>query len=125
MVEQYQRSVVFTGLRDDVADVLASTDIFVLPSHSEGLSNALMEAMSSNCACIASDVGGNAYLLQNGVSGFRYPAGDREALRSHIKRLLDDPSKRIAMGQAARKRIEEVFDWDIIGKKYSELFSSL
>lgn len=125
LVLQYERDVRFTGLRSDIPEVLAQSDVFVLPSHSEGLSNALMEAMASGCACVASDVGGNAYLLQNGVSGFLFPAGDREALRSHLKRLLEDPAKRKAMGEAARKRIDEMFSWKIVGERYRALFDEL
>ena len=122
LVAKYEREVVFTGLRDDVPAILSKTDIFVLPSYSEGLSNALMEAMSSSCACIASDVGGNRFLIQNGVSGFLFPAGDREALRSHLRRLLDDPNKSISIGKAARARIDEYFSWDSVGKQYDRFF---
>jgi glycosyltransferase involved in cell wall biosynthesis len=81
-----------------------------------------MEAMASGCACVASDVGGNRYLLENGVSGLLFPPGDREALRSHIKRLIQDAPKRKAMGDAARKRIDAVFSWEKVGKQYAELF---
>jgi len=122
LVAEYEADVRFTGLREDVPALLTASDIFVLPSHSEGLSNALMEAMASGCACIASEVGGNSYLIQNGISGFLFPVGDREALRSHLKRLLQDPAKRLAMGEAARKRIEEMFSWEIVGRRYEELF---
>lgn len=125
LVEKYQRQVAFLGLQDDVPGVLARTDIFVLPSYSEGLSNALMEAMSSSCACIASEVGGNKYLIENGVSGLLFPAGDREALRSHIRRLVQDSAKRKALGEAARKRIDGVFSWEKVGKQYAALFESL
>lgn len=124
LVEQYRHNVTFTGLRDDIPEILKQSDIFVLPSHSEGLSNALMEAMSSGCACIASDVGGNRFLIQNGISGFLFPAGDREALAAHIRRLLNDPHKLEALGEAARERIEKEFSWDIVGKKYSDLFET-
>ena len=122
LVKHYSNDVTFTGLRDDIPNILAASDIFVLPSYSEGLSNALMEAMASGCACIATEVGGNSYLVQNGVSGLLFPPGDREALRAHIKRLLDDPAKRKAMGEAARKRIEEQFSWEKVGKMYGDLF---
>lgn len=124
LVSTYRDRVTFTGLRHDIPEILKNTDIFVLPSHSEGLSNALMEAMSSHCACIASDVGGNAFLIQNGVSGLLFPVGDKEALRSHIRRLVEDTSKRQAMGEAARKRIDEVFSWEKVKKQYEELFAS-
>ncbi|NOS68006.1 MAG: glycosyltransferase [Candidatus Peribacteraceae bacterium] len=124
LVAQYQDRVTFTGLRKDIPEILSKTDIFVLPSYSEGLSNALMEAMASSCACVATDVGGNAYLLQNGVSGFLFPVGDREALQSHLRRLIEDPAKRKMMGDAARKRIEEWFSWDVVSKMYRTLFAS-
>ncbi len=122
LVERYQRQVAFLGRQDDIPDVLGRTDIFVLPSYSEGLSNALMEAMSSSCACIASDVGGNRYLIENGVSGLLFPAGDREALRSHIRRLIQDSAKRKTLGDAARTRIDAMFSWEKVGKQYDELF---
>lgn len=125
LVERYQDRVRFLGLCNDIPSLLRTTDIFVLPSYSEGLSNALMEAMSSGCACIASDVGGNRFLLQNGVSGFLFAAGDRAALRSHVERLLRDGAKRAAMGEAAKKRIHEHFSWDVVGKLYERLFDQL
>ena len=121
LVQKYGSIVTFTGLRDDIPKILTSTDIFVLPSYSEGLSNALMEAMSSGCACIASDVGGNRFLIQNGVSGLLFPVADREALVSHMRRLIEDPAKRRTLGQAARTRIEEEFDWKMVGKMYEKL----
>jgi len=124
LVTAHDREVRFTGLRKDVEDILSKSDIFVLASYSEGLSNALMEAMSAGCACIASDVGGNRYLIENGVSGFLFPAGDREALASHIRRLLDDPVKRKQLGERARMRIEQMFSWEKVGKQYDALFSS-
>ncbi len=122
LVQEFGSRVTFTGLRHDIAEILRGTDIFVLPSYSEGLSNALMEAMASGCACIASDVGGNRFLIQSGSTGFLFPAGDREALAAHIRRLLEDPVKRRNLGEQARKRILEVFSWDKVGKQYDEYF---
>ncbi len=115
----------FPGYKEDIPAILNGTDIFVLPSYSEGLSNALMEAMASGCACLATDVGGNRFLIQNGVSGLLFPPGDREALAAHLRRVLDDPAKRKSMGEAARKRIEAEFSWEIVGNKYKTLFTEL
>ncbi len=123
LVQAHQHEIEFVGLQHDIPAVLAETDIFVLPSYSEGLSNSLMEAMASGCACIASDVGGNRFLIQNGVSGFLFPAGDSEALASHIRRLIEDPVKRKLIGEQAQKRIEEIFAWDIVGVQYARLFT--
>ncbi len=122
LVRAHDRDIRFTGLRHDVPEILAQTDVFVLPSYSEGLSNALMEAMASGCACIASDVGGNAFLIQNGITGFLFPAGDREALAAHIRRLVEDPAKRLTLGQAARRRIDMQFSWEKVGEQYRKLF---
>lgn len=122
LVTAFQDKVSFLGLVN-VPELLSRTNIFTLPSYSEGLSNALMEAMASGCACIASDVGGNSYLIQNGVSGLLFPAGDRAALQAHVRRLLNDPAKRQALGKAARRRIEDMFSWDIVGKRYQQLFN--
>lgn len=122
LVSLYGADVDFLGLRDDIPEILGKTDIFVMPSHSEGLSNAIMEAMSSECACVVSEVGGNTFLVQNGVSGFHFPAGDQAALRSHVARLIEDPAKRKALGAAARKRIDEHFSWDIVAKQYEGFF---
>ncbi len=125
LVQQYERDAVFTGLRHDIPAILSSTDIFVMPSHSEGLSNAIMEAMASSCAIVATEVGGNGFLIQRGVSGLLYPAGDRAALAAHVRRLMDDPAKRKSLGQAAKKRIDEVFDWKVVGEQYRELFEEI
>ena len=124
LVKENESDVTFTGLRNDVPDILSKSDIFVMPSHSEGLSNAIMEAMSSSCACIATDVGGNAFLIENGVSGFLFQPGDREALAAHIRRLIEDPAKRQMLGQNARKRIETQFDWQKVGEQYRRFFEA-
>lgn len=122
LVQKFRNDVEFMGLRKDIPEILAQTDIFVMPSYSEGLSNAIMEAMASGCACVVTEVGGNRSLIQNGISGFHFSPGDREALRAHVRRLIEDPAKRQALGQAARKRIEDEFDWKIVGEKYRKLF---
>lgn len=124
LVQKYEREVMFMGLRHDIPEILKKTDIFVLPSYSEGLSNALMEAMSSGCACIASEVGGNRFLIENGISGFLFPPGDRAMLQSHIRRLIDDPAKRQSLAKSARERIAKIFSWDVIQEKYRLLFGS-
>lgn len=123
LVAKYQKRVIFTGLRDDIPAILAGTDIFVLPSYSEGLSNALMEAMASGCACIATEVGGNRFLIENGISGLLYPPGDVAMLRRHLERLIADRPKRHDLGKAARKRIEEEFSWRIVEERYRALFA--
>lgn len=124
LVERYQSEVTFMGLREDIPAILSKTDIFVLPSYSEGLSNALMEAMASGCACIASDVGGNRFLIEDGTSGFLFPAGDHVRLKSSLNMLIGDHELRKKLSGAARQRIMTTFDWSVIGEKYRTLLSS-
>lgn len=123
LVERYGKDVEFLGLRNDVPAVLAHADVFVMPSYSEGLSNALMEAMASSCACVATAVGGNRYLLADDA-GMLFVPGDRDALGELVRRLLTDDALRADYGKRARMRIERTFSWDTVGKRYDALFSS-
>lgn len=125
LVKQYGDVIEFVGLRNDVAEILQNTNIYVLPSYSEGLSNALMEAMCSGCACIASNVGGNRYLLNNAECGVLFEPGDRNALQQAIEELLANHTKQLELAGSARKRIEQHFDWQMVASQYQELFATL
>src|SRR5690606_11784661 len=83
--------ILFVPEARDVARLLRGIDIFVLPSYSEALSNSLMEAMASGCCSVASEVGGNVELVENGRSGLTFPARDAPALASCLGRLIDSP----------------------------------
>ncbi len=125
LVKRYQGSVTFTGLRHDIPEILSKTDIFVLPSYSEGLSNALMEAMASGCACIATRVGGNTFLLDDGNAGILFEPGNRPALIEQLRRLILDTDARTALSLLSKNRIEKMFDWRIVQDKYARLFDSV
>jgi glycosyltransferase involved in cell wall biosynthesis len=88
---------------------LQAIDIFVLPSTSEAVSNALLEAMSSRCAVVASRIGGNVEVIEDGVSGFLFAAGEVETLANILRRLALDGPLRQRMSEAALRRVEEVF----------------
>jgi len=112
----------FLGFREDVYSVLKRIDIFCLPSLSEGLPNALMEAMSVGCASVASGVGGVTTLLEHERNGLLVPPGNADALRESLERLIRDPDLRRDLGAAARRTIEADFDWRRIGRDYEDLF---
>ncbi len=88
---------------------LANADIFVLPSRSEGFSNAIVEAMAASLPVVATNVGGNAEAVQDGVSGFVVPSEDPPALAAAILRLLSDSPLAQAMGLAGRNLAKEKF----------------
>lgn len=97
----------FIGSRTDVAGLDKLFDIFVMPSLSEGLSNAIMEAMAAKCACMATNVGGNKILLSK--AGLLFKPGDKASLKRALAKLLTDPRLRKKLGLKARYRVEEEF----------------
>jgi glycosyltransferase involved in cell wall biosynthesis len=122
VVEKYQRnSIRFLGYRRDVSSVLAASDIFVLPSYSEGLPNALMEAMATGCACISTRVGGVPWLLGNEDAGLTVPPGDKLALMRAIERLAADKNLRDHLSRRARAVIEEGYNLERLAGELVEI----
>jgi glycosyltransferase involved in cell wall biosynthesis len=103
---------VFRGSVTDVPGFLRSIDIAVLPSHSEGMSNAMLEYMAAGRAVVATDVGANAKLVRDGEHGLIVPAGDEAALAEAIGRLLSDPVRASQLGAAARMRVAAEYSRD-------------
>ena len=99
----------FVGGVADVQKHLSEADIFVLPSRSEGFSNAIVEAMAASLPVIATDVGGNAEAVKDGVTGYIIPPEDPAALSGAIIRLLSEPSQVSAMGVAGKFLVAETF----------------
>lgn len=113
------------GFRYDVPRVLAGSDVFVLPTPSEGLSIAIMEAMAAALPVVATAVGGNAELVEPGRTGYLVPVGDVAALAGALRVLARDPVKRKAMGRAARSRVTLDFTADKMADRYARLYEEL
>lgn len=90
------------GLRRDVVNVLASLDLFVLPTHQEALGTAFIEAGAMGLPVVATRIDGVPEVVQDGATGLLVPLGDFAALAAAISALLADPIRRQAMGTAAR-----------------------
>jgi glycosyltransferase involved in cell wall biosynthesis len=99
----------FAGSVTGLHQHLSTADIFVLPSRSEGFSNAILEAMAASLPVVATDVGGNSEAVKDGVSGFLVPPDDPDALAAAISRLLSDPSLAKAMSAAGKVLASENF----------------
>jgi glycosyltransferase involved in cell wall biosynthesis len=99
----------FSGPVTDTQAHLAGADIFVLPSRSEGFSNAILEAMAAGLPVVASDVGGNAEAVQDGVSGTIIPPENVGALADAIAGLLDDPERARSFGRAGKEIVARRF----------------
>lgn len=99
-------AVLFTGVRDDVADILAAFDVFVLSSLHEGLPIAMLEAMATGVPVVATRVGGIPEVISDGVDGLLVPPGDPTRLADAIVSVLDDPATRADLGSRGRRRAE-------------------
>lgn len=95
------------GAVEDIPGFLASLDIAVLTSRSEGLPNAVIEYMAAGRAIVATAVGGTPELLDDGIHGRLIPPGDPVRLASAIVELVEDPALAARMGRAARSRAQE------------------
>ncbi|HWQ83800.1 MAG TPA: glycosyltransferase family 4 protein, partial [Anaerolineales bacterium] len=94
----------------EVRDQLQAADVFLLASHSEGIANAALEAMSCGLPVVTTDCGGMREAVTDGVEGFVVPARDPAAMADALLRLAQDPALRLRMGQAARARVLRDFD---------------
>jgi len=115
----------FVGGVTDLQQHLAASDIFVLPSRSEGFSNAIVEAMAASLPVIATDVGGNAEAVKDGVSGLLVPADDPDALAAAIARLLSNPAQAEAMGAAGKALAAENFTTEVMMNRITSSYSNL
>ena len=99
----------FLGSREDVFSILRMSDIFCLPSRSEGFSNALIEAMACRLPCVATDVGGNPEVLTHGESGLLVPNEDSVALARALLQLLSNPDLAARMGARGESVVQSRF----------------
>jgi glycosyltransferase involved in cell wall biosynthesis len=118
-------SLRFLGARDDVWELLQVSDLLVMPSLWEGLPVAMIEAAACGIPVVASRVGGVEEVVEDGVSGLLVPPGDDAALASSIAYMLSVPERRLQMGGEARRRVEERFSVDRVGKAIADLYCHL
>jgi glycosyltransferase involved in cell wall biosynthesis len=114
---------VFQPATREVPDWLRSLDIFVLPSFSEALSNALMEAMACGCAPVGSRVGGNTELIDEGRTGLLFEAGNPEQLARCLRLLISNSELRRRMGSAAARSIHQNFSLPAAATRMAEIYS--
>jgi len=115
----------FRGAVPDGAAVLPELSVFALPSHMEGMSNGLLEAMAAGLPVVATDVGGNPEVVVDGETGFVVPPRDPAALAEAILVLLKDPDRGRAMGAAGRARVAEHYTVQRMVARLEALYASL
>jgi glycosyltransferase involved in cell wall biosynthesis len=117
--------LIFTGFRSDIKEVLASIDVFVMPSLLEGLPMTLLEAMAMGTPIVATDIDGITEVLDNGKTGLLVPPKDTKALTDAITYLLVHSDKAYQIGLTARKVVEERFRVDVMVQKVEEVYEEL
>lgn len=115
----------FLGFRRDVPERIAEAQVFLLISKWEGFPRSILEAMRAGLPVIASDVGGVRESVVDGTTGFVIPRGDDARLREGLRRLITSSELRVRMGQAGRARYEEMFTFDRLVERTTQVYETV
>jgi glycosyltransferase involved in cell wall biosynthesis len=118
-------NILWLGERSDVDELLSASDMFILPSHQEGFSNALLEAMAARLPVVATAIGGNRDAVVEGETGSLVPVREPRALAAAILRLARDPVLRASFGEVGRRRVEQRFSLEACVDRYERLYRVL
>jgi sugar transferase (PEP-CTERM/EpsH1 system associated) len=113
------------GEREDIPEIMRGIDLFVLPSIAEGISNTVLEAMASGLPVIATNVGGNPELVEDGRTGLLVPASNPLAMAGALLAYLHDPGLRHEHGRAGRDRVERFFSIEVMINGYLDLYDTI
>ena len=115
----------FHGLREDVPELIAGSQIYLLISHWEGFPRSILEALRGGLPVVATDVGGVREAVIEGDTGFLIPENDDVRLADRLRTLVADPALRASMGQAARAHYEAEFTFDRLVAEALSLYESV
>jgi len=110
------------GARDDIADIMQVLDVFVLPSKNEGISNTILEALASGLPVIATAVGGNLELVEEGVNGMLVQPGDVGGMAQALLAYLDAPARIAEHGAHARQHAVQRFSIPVMAEAYATVY---
>lgn len=120
---QLDHYIFFTGFRQDVAHLLACSDIFVQCSTTEGLSRSILEAMATPLPCIVTDVGGNSELIQSGENGYLIAVDKPQALTEKLQTLCNDAQLRNTLAKNSLAKISGTFSRHATFQQYIQLYT--
>jgi glycosyltransferase involved in cell wall biosynthesis len=116
--------VLMPGAFDAVDEILQAADLFVLPSHEEGMSISLLEAMAAGVPVVATDIPGNRKLIRDGEHGLLVPPRNPDALAAAILQQLRQRILGQAYAEAARRRVEQEFSLASMAERHLQLIRS-
>ncbi|HEU4929292.1 MAG TPA: glycosyltransferase, partial [Candidatus Krumholzibacteria bacterium] len=117
-----ENRILLVGMREDVSDLVAAFDCFVLSSYTEGLAMTLLEAMAAELPVVATSVGGNGEVVVDGETGLIVPARDSERLREAMQWMAAHPSEARAMGVRGRERAASSFSIEAMVNAYEDTY---
>ena len=120
-----QEQVTLLGLRPDVPALMCAADAFVLTSSSEGMSNTILEAMASGRPVVATRVGGNPELVQEGITGMLVDPSNPAELFVALRTLAEEPTRVRRMGHAGRQRVEREFSRERMISNYTQMYETV
>ncbi|WP_034630107.1 glycosyltransferase family 4 protein [Desulfotruncus alcoholivorax] len=120
-----QNRILLLGQRSDINDLLAITDVYVLPSYREGLPRSLIEAQSMGLPCVATDIRGCREVIVEGRTGFLVQPGDSRALGEAMRKLLMDSELRFNMGNAGRQHMQLYFNESEVARKVMAVYEQI
>jgi sugar transferase (PEP-CTERM/EpsH1 system associated) len=112
------------GERSDVDAIMRGLHAFALPSLAEGISNTILEAMASGLPVVATDVGGNAELVQHGLTGYIVPTARPQATADRLVELATEPQQARQMGQAGCQRVKDCFSMQAMVETYQTVYDN-
>ncbi len=115
----------FLGWRSDTKELLRITDLFILPSFHEGMSNSLLEAMISKVCCLVSDIDENKELIKNEENGLTFITGDHKDLAEKISYLHKNEKLRKKYAEKAEETVKKRFDINKTVEKYTEVMENV
>lgn len=110
------------GKRTDVPDLLAQSDLFMLTSNSEGMPNAILEAMAAGLPVVATGCSGTVEVVLDGQTGFVAAVGDADGLAAHVRCCLADADLRASLGAASRQRVLDEFSFERMAAGHREAY---
>ena len=125
--EEFLKSsnVIWLGHRDDIAELTAISDIYVLPSYREGVPRTLLEAASMSKPIVTTNAIGCKEVVDDGVNGFLVKVKDSKSLEEAIEKLINSKELRESMGKSGRIKVLQEFDVKIVVKKYLEVYEKI
>ncbi len=113
------------GQRNDIADIMRRLDIFVLPSKAEGISNTILEAMATGLPIVATRVGGNPELIDEGQTGLLVEKENNEAMANALLDYVNDPVKRQRHGQQALEKVQKQYSLQVMVDNYAAVYDAV